>query len=782
MGFTGSAIFVNIRTPDHAGHGADRRNLSIRVPHKSSVARLLQYTHWMTFQNCRGDIEPVQRFCMKFKGRTLDPEELVRNIDPRNDQVLTLSMEHCVQYTGSALNLDYDSTQDFSVTNLELEIIGLPSGETLTHLKQRVPWTSTLAQIRETAALILRSHQTSDSNNTSPDQQLPEQNIIGITTDDGSSCERNFLAIDNSNCNMKLSDFLGVDYAPDVKSNYRLVLQVQQESALEDNVTIRFLSDAQLTMDTMTINNETKVQDLKDFICSVYGHTLRLAREDIKLIYKGHLLHENTLSGDPAKALDYLNERGEVKIHVQINEEYTEPGPGFWNELLSSRDRFSFMPRTVRNERAMPSSIPLQERQDLRFSEADAISSSSPQEFFTQTGAEIQRTGQFFEKVSISGHESFVQSGFFEPTQTFIELEGQKLQLYPEEFVELRGAVLLSHRALQRISSNFGIEIQYSEGAESVPAAVTSNAFQNIRATDQLNPVGIEELEEAGRVARLRQWIQTIMRTIYLILRNSVFFFFVFFQFISVLKTRHLILGTVLIIMKAIWSTPEIGEMWRELLSGEEESEISDEELELVTKAYTDRQLTRAFYHRFASAGPVVGALCRHLSADNQLKVNLANEFKLDHTDASILFLARLLEECTSTQHDELDMSNLHELFEPLVKDAVEHAQNPSVLDAASKEVLKELRKFAYQRSSLPWHKNLFRLFSSMMDYIYNGGLIRRLIPVAERRVRGWRLVQRAVGDVVKLAVLSVLVLVPRFQRQAVLEASLISTARSHQD
>ncbi|SCU88719.1 LAFA_0E14202g1_1 [Lachancea sp. 'fantastica'] len=784
MTYIGSAILVNVQTPDHAFQtdlSVAEGNLSIRVPNKSSVARLLQYTHSVLYQKCGGEIEPVQRFCLKLKGRTLGPEELVRNIDPENSDVLTLRMEHCIQYTGSALNLDYDYTQDFKVTNLKLEVNGLPDGEIFTHLERGVPWTSTLAQIQELTKSILKSHRASISNNIWTDGQVSIQNMIGFEAKEDSS-KHTFLAIDNSNCSMELGDLLGVDYAPDTRTSYHFMFQLQQKPGPQDQVAIRFISDAQLTMDSMNINADSTVQDIKDFICLVYGHTLRLTREDVKLIYKGHLLSDDTSSGHPTKALDYIHEREDVKIHVEINQEYTEPGPGFWNELLSSRDRFSFMPRTARNERVVPSVTAPQERSEPRPVHEVSSFSSLPQEFFTETGAEIKRTGQYFEKVLVSGQESFVQSGFFEPTQTFIELEGQKLQLLPEDFVELRGAILLSHNALSKISSKFGIEVQYSAAEELFTNSFDTHTSHIEQATEQINQTGIAEVEEVGRVARLRQWIQTIMRTIYLILRNSVFFFVILFQFISVLKKRHLILSMALIVGKAIWSTPEIGEMWRELLSGAEEGAVSEEELKLVTDAYRDRQLTRAFYHRFASTGPVVGVLIRQLSANNQLKLDLANDFKLDHTDASILFLARLLEECTSTQHDEVDLSSLHELFEPLVKDAVEHARNPTELDAASKQVLKELRKFAYQKSSLPWHKSLFRLLSRMMDYIYNGGLIRRLVPMAGRPVRGWQLVGRAIGDVLKLTVLSVLVLVPRFQRQAIPEASTISTARDHQD
>ncbi|SCV03571.1 LAME_0H11496g1_1 [Lachancea meyersii CBS 8951] len=780
----GSAILVNVWTADIVPETSSRghqRYLCIRAPKESSVARLLQYVHWKVQRDVNCEIDAVQQFCVKFKGRKLDPEQLVRDIDPTTVGAVTLNLEHCDQHTGSALNLDYDSSQDFSFTNLELELKVLSNGKSLTHQERGVPWTSTLGQILELATRIFNNIQLSDSNGTFTAHQYSLQGNIGIETI--GHLQPSFLNIDHSNNDMQICDLLGFDFAPDTKSSCRVVFQVQEKPS-DDSATIRFVSDAVLTVDTMVINAETTVHDVKDFICSVYGHSLRLAPEDVKLIYKGQLLRENTSSGLPSKALDYISERNDIKIHVHINQEYIETGPGFWNEVFSTSERFSFLRRTTENAHTIPPTPTTQQVPEINVSSASTNPSKAPQMFITESGAEIRRTGHYFEKVLISGQESFVQSGLFQPIQTFIELDGKKIELFPEDFVELRGAILLSQSALSRISSQFGFELNQlaDYGSQLADEIVrTSHSGSNDDRAENVE-AGVAQAEDVGRVAHLRRWTQTIMRTIYLILRNSVFFFVLFFQFSYVLRYTHLFLGTLLIIFKAVWSTPEIGEMWRELLADGREDIPSDEEIQLLEEEYKNRQLTRSFYNRFVSNVPVTDAIIDRLRANDQLRIKLAEDFKLDNHDSLQLLVPKLLEECISTQHDEIDMSNLHELFDPILKDVVEHVRDVSNMSAASKEVLKELRKFIYQKSSLPWHKSVLRKISQVSDEIYNGGMIRRLMPNVRPQVRGVRLLQRAVSNVLKLAALFIAVLIPRFQRQAVTEVERITAASRRRD
>ena len=97
-------------------------------------------------------------------------------------------------------------------------------------------------------------------------------------------------------------------------------------------------------------DRDTTVKQVKDFICSVYTHSLNLRRNDIKLIYKGQLLHENNFAGNSSKISEYVREPHEVKIHVQINQEYTESGPGFWNEVFNNPNIFQFMPPDTRSQ------------------------------------------------------------------------------------------------------------------------------------------------------------------------------------------------------------------------------------------------------------------------------------------------------------------------------------------------------------------------------------------------------------------------------------------------
>ncbi|SCV05646.1 LANO_0H12068g1_1 [Lachancea nothofagi CBS 11611] len=785
----GSAVNISVWSADPLsvtdGQGP-QTNFFVRSHQQASVARLLQYIHWQLYQRCDGQIEPIQHFCMRFQGRTLDLEQLVKDIDPSAVGAVTLKMEYTTQQSGPAINLDYDSSEDFSYTNVEFQLNVLSTDKVISRMELKIPWNHTLAKLKKSAVSILNDYEMQNSRNICSSRQHTPEDLIGF--DLLGRSHPISLDIDDSNNDLQLCDLMGLDFAPSTAGSCCIMFRIKHVQDSEDGVIIRFVSDAQLTMDHMTVQPESTVQDVKDFICSVYGHALRLTPADVRLIYKGQLLRDTKSSGELSKVLDYVSESRGAKVHVHINQEYTEPGPGFWNELFNNNDRFSFMNRSssenTENTQNTPVADVAPEINTTQTSAEIPNLSSSQNSYFTESGTQIERTGQIYEKVLISGQESFIQSTLFEPTQTFLELNDQQVEVFPDEFVELQGVVLLSQRAISRIENLVGIKVANTINSAASWTNVSSSHLSSTSTAVNDSPDRADDLdvEEVGRLARVRQWTRAIMRTIYLILRNSVFFLVIFFQVASYVKPTYLFLAVVLIVLKAIWSTPEIWEMWRELLWKEQEGKISDEELSNLTNLLNESELSRQFYNRFASKLTVIEALIERLQENNELRLCLIDRFKLDAQDSLQIMVPKLLEECISTQHDEANLAPLRELFDPLLKDVMDHFRDTSGQSRASREVLTELRKYSYQQSKLPWHRNCLRRIAQLYTNLYSGGLVRGLVPRNRGHPRGLRFLLRALGDILKLMALFLLTLIPRFQRQAVREANRVAASARHRD
>ncbi|SCU94365.1 LADA_0G08108g1_1 [Lachancea dasiensis] len=750
-------------------------NLFIRAPGEASVGRLLQYVHWQASQQATcPEIDPVQKFHLTFKGTSLDLEQVVKEIEPDAVGALTLKMERVTVHTGSALNLDYTPDDDFGYTNVELQVNVLSSDKILTRTESKAKWDTTLARLKKLATNMLNEYEACNPTNICTCREHTVDDLVGFDLLGRSNPTP--LNSDDSNNDLRLGDLLAIDFAPSATGSCCVMFRTQHNQLSENGVTITFISEAQLSMNKMAIDPNTTVSDVKEFICTVYGHALRLTNADVKLIYKGHLLRDTNSSGQLSKVLDYISETQGAKVHVQINQEYTEPGPGFWSELFNNSDRFSFMNRSL-SENTQNTQTPDLAQQPILPTQETAQNLFTEAEFVTETGALIERTGQVFEKVVISGQESFVKTSSFEPTSTFIELNDQQIEVFPDEVAELRGVVLLSQRLISRIETSYGVKVS-AQLANHVPwTLLQNNATQEPALDENVSDLadGPAEADEVGRIARIRQWTRTIMRTIYLIIRNSVFYFVIFFQVTAYVRSLYLFVGTGLILLKTIWSTSEIWEIWGELLWPGQEEKLNEGEIQQLQEIYRGGDLSRSFYSRFANSPAITEALIERLRGNNDLKLKLIRAFKMDPQDSLQIMVPKLLEECNSTQHDEVDISPLRELFDPFMHEIVEYLEDIPRLNAVNKGILAEYRRYVYQRSALPWYRSATLWLSDVYDKINNGAFIRALVQGDRRRLRGFRLLQRGIVDFLRLVTLFLLILVPRFQRQTLLEVNRLT-------
>ncbi|KAM3160561.1 U1 SNP1-associating protein 1 [Lachancea thermotolerans] len=793
----GSAINFSVWTPEPCA-----TNIFVRAPPQATVARLLQYVHWQLSQRSESPLLPTEEYCLMLDDQPLTLSTPLQTVSAHSGGVIKLKMQRndgILKESGTSLG--YHGESDFAQTNVEFQLNVLSTDKLMSRLERGVSLNSTLAKLKKAAIGHLNDYETHNVRNLCSIKQHTVQDLVGF--DILGRLHPTYLTTDDSNNDLRLYDLLGFDFSPDKFGSCCVMFRTRHDQELEDGISVRFVSEASLTMDRMVVSTETTVHEMKEFICTVYGHTLRLTPADVKLVYKGQLLQEANSTGQPSKVLEYISESRGAKVHVFINQEYTEPGPGFWNELFNSSERFTFMsrsasenvsisaeePRRTTSETNRPASMPsIQTPNAVHTSEnltqfpnsaVSVADESTPAryDFFTESGYHIERTGERFERVLISGSEHFIPPNAFEPTVSIVKIAGIETELLPDEFSLSGGSLCLSTQAIKRIEDQLGVKLAHSVAVSLEPTPTSSSPHPS---AGQAIIV-----PETRRMARIRQWVETIMRTVYLLLRNSVFYFVIFFQLVSFLPSFYFFLGIALIVLKAVWSTTEIWDMWRDLLWGEQADKLGEEEQVMLREILNTKPFDKQFYTRFTGSQAVTEALIDRLQNDLELREKLSGEFQLDYTESLQISVPKLFESCTATQFDQVGPESLTELFEPILNEVAGHLDNTAGLSGAGKESLKLLRVYAYQQSKLPWYKGAIRWVLHKSSSLYNGGLVEWLMPERVPRARrgaGIRQVLHIIWDLLKLSCLFVLIVLPKFQIQAADMANRVATDEEHQD
>ncbi|CUS23789.1 LAQU0S11e04324g1_1 [Lachancea quebecensis] len=793
----GSAINFSVWTPEPCA-----TNIFVRAPPQATVARLLQYVHWQLSQRSETPLLPTEEYWLLLDGQPLALSTTLQTVSAHSGGVIKLKMQlHDGNLKEPSTNLGYHGELEFAETNVEFQLNVLSTDKLMSRLERGVSLNSTLAKLKKAATKHLNDYESHNVRNLCSIKQHTVQDLVGF--DILGRLHPTYLTTDDSNNDLRLYDLLGFDFPPEKSGSCCVMFRTRHDQELEDGISVRFVSEASLTMDRMVVSTDTTVHEMKEFICTVYGHTLRLTPADVRLVYKGQLLQDANSVGQPSKVLEYISESRGAKVHVFINQEYTEPGPGFWNELFNSSERFTFMSRSASENVSVSAEEPRRTASEpnrptglltvqppnaahasdnpsqLPNATVSAVNQSTPvrYDFFTESGYRIERTGERYEKVLIAGVEHFIHPNAFEPALSIVEVAGIEIELLPDEVFLSGDSLALSPQAVKRIEDQIGVKL-----AHAVPL--------NLEPTPTLNSSDRNEGEaiivpETRRMARIRRWVKTIMRTVYLLLRNSFFYLAVFFQLVSFLPSFYFFVGIALIVLWTIWSTTEIWDMWRELLWGGQVEKLSEEEQAVLREILNTKPFEKQFYTRFVGNQAVTDVLVDRLQNDLELREKLAQEFQLEHTESLQISVPKLLESCKATQFDQAGPESLTELFEPILSEVEGHLDDTAALSGAGKEFLKQLRVYAYQQSKLPWYKGAIRWVSHKSSTLYNGALVEWLMPERIPRARrgaGIRQALHIVWDLLKLSCLFVLIVLPKFQIQAVDMAGRIATDEEHQD
>lgn len=716
-------------------------NIFIRAHPKAPVSRLLQFVHLQLAQRGVTSLQSVDQYQLSYRNGPLSLNTLLENIEPHYSGVIRLQLDLRGPHAENmASNLDYDQESDFLTTNVEFQVNTLSIDKIHSAMESNVSLNTTLSKLKKMAIHLLNDYENHNPKNICSIKNHQPKDLVGFNIAGKLHPMSISEDVGDTHNDLRLRDLLGFDFSPSNSSYCSVMFKVRHGQGIDDDdaITIEFISDAMLNMNKMKVTPDTTVEDVKEFLCSVYAHALRLTPVDIKLIYKGQLLHDNNYAGSPSKILEYISESTGAKVHVHINQEYTEPGPGFWSELFNSPDRFSFMPTRTESTNSNSSETrnstgatePRTQDESLHVNDPNLAAISDIRkdyEYITESGSVVERTGQNYEKVIIDGKACFIRPHVFEPVECNIQIANKLIPISYKDYKLHQGVAFLSPQVVEQMTRETGLEFQKTDIRLELPPE-NSNIAQN------RDTVVVEENQ---RITRIKQWLETIMKTIYLTLRNSVLPFIVLLQVSSFIPTHFTITGVMLVILRTLWSTGEIWDMWRELLSNGEEQRLSEEEVRNLQHVI-DHKLTKQFYSKFSCNIAIKTELINQLQSNEALRERIIEEYKLERSESLQILVPQLLERCTSTQFDEISQESLDILFEPLVTQVRNHIHDIPALDESGKEFLNLLRNHVYQMTQLPWYKNIVRWINihrpwEVIENVYNGDLMRLLITEPER-------------------------------------------------
>lgn len=495
--------------------------------------------------------------------------------------------------------------------------------------------------------------------------------------------------IDDEFSDLTLRDFLSLDLLPNNDSFLTLMFKVSHNHEIADDecpqFTIHFVSEAHLLMDHMNVSEQSTVMDVKYFICSVYGHALRVTPQDVKLIYKGQLLHEKNSRGDLTKIMDHVNDPNDSKIHVNISQEFHVAGPGFWTELFTNPNIFAHFNTDNLNSAtsATPRSASNPSKLDGPVDDSVGLEDVKEQtkkdvEFVTESGSKIEILEGLYRRCLIDGKECFVALDALDEINAKLHVAGEhEIKLYSDDYmINEDKTVSLSLSVKKQIQHKTGKRVLLHNSMSTSEHSVTVGAHANDNQSNfrdpqrstqiesiQINNAGLaptptqqalrNDIEPLG--SRLRRRLLStlpvlflVLRTLYLIAYNCVVIVFVVLDFGTFLPWKYTILIVLLFILRTVWNTQEIWTMWSAYLRLDE---ISDNQMVKIKEYVVSGKLSVSFYDKFRQTPNAFLYLMSDALRSERLA--LYEKFGFDEADGASL-IERVFNQATDN-HDHKD-------------------------------------------------------------------------------------------------------------------------------
>ncbi|EJS42459.1 usa1p [Saccharomyces arboricola H-6] len=722
-----------------------KTNLLVNAHPLSTVGRLLQYIHYQVYKQLRAIHQPdeqcisprskiplnsINAYFLSYDGKELPPTCLLKDITPSghldSNHFIRLQLEKSTSSSGSAFNLDYDMDAEFNSMNIQFEINTLSSQRIFNSMESNLPIGTTLVRLEKLALERIKSFEKSTGNLCGIKEEHSVSDFQGfIIKGKQTPMFLNYGSDSDYYKDLNLVDLLGIDFAPAHSSFFTFLFKMNHEQGSriandEGGFVLEFISDATLSITQMNVQPETTVKQVKDFICSVYTHSLSLTRNDIKLIYKGQLLHENNFAGNSSKISEYIKEPHEVKVHVQINQEYTESGPGFWNEVFNNPNIFQFMPSDTRSQSPV-NFVPAQEQAPTVL-----LGNDQDMQYVTESGKDIiVSTDELYRKCIINGNEVvFIPINVLNSQSSYLSVNRGdhneiKIPISASDYKIDGNNILLSSSAMDQLESAMNCKIERIHN--SIVVDYSNEHVQHAHNTAPTNHTTDENDEPArnNRVLRpLRNsfpLLLVLIRTFYLIGYNSLVPFFIILEFGSFLPWKYIILLSLLFIFRTIWNTQEVWNLWRDYFHL---NEIDEAKFNQIKEFINTGSLTLNFYKKCKDTQSVIDLLMIPNLHEQRLSVYSKYDIEYDTNTPDVeqlrlLFIKVLSGEIPKDALDDL-FRGFFELYEST------RNMNPLYPQDSLNELLLMIWKESNKKdiNTLPKYRRWFQIVCSQINSI----------------------------------------------------------------
>ncbi|KAI8386670.1 uncharacterized protein GWK60_G06985 [Nakaseomyces glabratus] len=633
------------------------RSLNVNVFPETKVSRLVQYLHLVL--GAVEPVEPVDECGLKYKDTVLplyfSLKEALRtysyadaSLDVpsfiRLEFVHTLERGGYAHRSGEDIKLAYSPEYFGKFVTVGLEVNTLSLDKIATTIVERVDLKqmgimNVLAE--EVVKKLVRYEEDEDKNLCGLMEKHSTHNLLAFLIK-GNHIPFKFLHDLDPHCydSLTLLDLLGVDILPSDAAKITIMFNCAHEQRqLKNNEdeteeedegdTLEFISDSVLSIRSMKFDENTTVRDVKEFVCSVYTHTLSLSVEDIKLVYKGNLLKEN--GSKIMSCIEYGSEAsGTYKLHVQINQEFNEPaGPGFWSELFSNPNLFDYVQSSTRLNTPALTRTPTSENlatpslqrlnSNLRsVSPFEAMAKEPELEFFDEEGRKlVPLEGELYWKCLLveEDKEVFVNCKYLNERDVKLEIDGKEFEMssfdydYDNNSKEL---VNLSKDFIARLEKSLGIKIK--KNSITVGRDVSAISSSNIElGHENVNSVGqrVRRQNRDDRASRTSVRPDTfkqrmvryfgkfiglgllVFRTLYLVGYNALIPVFILYEFSPLVPSKYSYLIVLLLVARAVWNTHEIWVMWAAYLHL---NGVNEEQLKAIEEHVEMRRVSRQYF------------------------------------------------------------------------------------------------------------------------------------------------------------------------------------------
>lgn len=595
-----------------------KTNITVSAHRNTKVFRLLQYLHFQlcTLHSDDGfHVDDVSLYCLKDSNQVLPLDSDLLDLGISDSQPChTLNIELVENRSGTALNLDYDPLTDFGTTNIKYVVNTLSKYRFLHEIQREVPLSTKLSKLERNALdhLIFEENFLSGDNFCKLKDNHTLNDILGLQFKGqdkmiGSSAEEMDFYID---CTVK--DLLQIDFTPFKASVFTLMVYTKHEQMINhmtNPTKIELISDSKLFQKYPIVDSNTSVKDIRQFIGNVYAASEAVRLDDIKLIYKGQLVHDKNFVGNDATVMSYIDANRITKFHVQVRKREFDLVDNFWLEPSLVDDipdiadtEFNVIGGTSNNNGSNDSNFDfLQENGLNQFHYAtesgDAIEISSTD----------YNSNNELMKCSINGREEvFINKKEFDPLISTLSLDNSNtvipLSSLGNDYIIEDNYLRISPEVIKKIEHETNVQIMYrcsldgntlennSATIEEILDSHNQNANRNITFTDRTLPQKIVFVS-----FKILELFKIVLLTIFYLFSNSFFALLINLELGNFLPDIVILPLLLIHVIRVLFTSPEISVMWVDFFKL---NRLKEEDYLQVKKFVDSGLLTSEFYEK----------------------------------------------------------------------------------------------------------------------------------------------------------------------------------------